>query len=128
MIPIELQILKDSQKSYKDLITKLASNCNTFEMTKDLEDFNDRFIQCYNAIEKMIKMNLLAIDNFKSGNKSLDLVIEDYKIDVLLNEEKAKKWLINALILVVMNKNTYNGLYFNDGLKNSLKHDIIKNG
>jgi len=97
-------------------------------MTKDLEDFNDRFIQCYNAIEKMIKMNLLAIDNFKSGNKSLDLVIEDYKIDVLLNEEKAKKWLINALILVVMNKNTYNGLYFNDGLKNSLKHDIIKNG
>ena len=78
------------------------------------------------ATIKMAQIDLAAAKSIDLDNKNLENVISQYKIDSCFYLDESKKWLVEALKLVILYEYTFDGLKFSHGSKNILKTQIIK--
>ena len=131
-------------KAQTDIITQWVAKRNktVADITKHFGDFYSDshsdlagLVELINLADSTMQY-LLGLNNSFSivrsqmelEDKSLDLVQSTFVIDrVISGEDKAKKWLGNALYLVLGSKYSFNGVYFTapDGSKLS-KMDILK--
>ena len=85
-------------------------------------NFADNFIQ--SMMQKVEVMEATTLE-VKEKNDSLNKVISNYKIDSYFNKEKADKWLVNALILVIVRGYQYKAPYFQKGEDKIIKTQIL---
>lgn len=128
-------LLREKIRDYKakrdSFVNRIKANFDTFY--DDKHDDLSSIIQFINYsddfVAELVESTNLneSIQNSEAvKNDSLSRVIRHYSIDSEFNKEKADKWLINALILIVRDSNTFDGVFFNDGKTKRLKAKIVK--
>ena len=98
-----------------------------FEDTEVLTEI----VHVFKLFDELIKQSysLVQADNIRDETLDLSaeaMVINTYKADSIFNADKASKWLINALILVVIRGYSFDGVFFSNGEKKILKNKILK--
>ena len=84
-------------------------------------NFADRFIQSMG--DKVDAAESVALQT-KESNHSLNALISTYVVDAYFNQEKAKKWFVKAINLVVVEGYEYKAPYFIKGNEEILKTRI----
>jgi len=108
------------EKNFDDFYDDKHDDLNKIiGFTKYADDFIYELIQCANLSE-----HTSYYDDVKS--KSLKKVLFHYEVDAYFNKSKADKWLVNALLLVVRDLNTFDGVMFTNGKDKVLKGNILK--
>ena len=125
------EIIQDYGKKRDDMINSITENFDKFYSGShdDLEKilsfikYSSKLIIA--LIEEQRTFETFSVIHQKR-HESIDLIIAHYEIDKVFNRDKANKWLINALILVVRDDNTFDGVRFNKDGKSRLKSFIVK--
>lgn len=129
-------LLKEKIKEYKNqrdnFLNQIKNNFDSFYDDKhdDLNNiikfinYSDSFLR---QLVESLSLDESAANSIGIEKDSISRVVRHYKIDAEFNEEKANKWLVNALILIVRDSNTFDGVWFTKGKKKLLKAKIIKN-
>ena len=124
--------IRDYKKRRDTFLNRIKENFDTFYDDKhdDLNNiikfmnFSDAYFQ---ELVEAQSLNEAVANTLDVKNDSISRVIRHYDIDVeFKGKEKADKWLINALVLVVRDANTFDGVWFTDGKKKRLKTNIVK--
>ena len=123
--------IKAYQSKRDNFLNQIKDNFDTFYDDKH-NDLNNiiGFINYSDVFfEELIKSKSLddaAQHSINIQNESIEKVVRTYNIDAYFNKSKADKWLVNALLLVVMNANTFDGCFFTNGKDKVLKGNILK--
>ena len=125
------EIIQDYGKKRDDMINSITENFDKFYSGShdDLEKilafikYSSKLIIA--LIEEQRSFETFSVIHQKR-HESIDLIIAHHEIDKVFNRDKANKWLINALILVVRDDNTFDGVRFNKDGKSRLKSFIVK--
>jgi len=130
-------LLNEKIREYKNkrdtFINRIKENFDTFYDDKH-DDLNSiiKFINYTNEfMQELItstSVNESGQHSLKTEKDSISRAVRHYKIDAEFNKSKADKWLINALVLIVRDSNTFDGVFFTDGKNKLLKTKIVKNG
>lgn len=86
-------------------------------------NYSDRYIK---YLLHLLELDKVSADILKKSNQSLENVILDYQANKGFNEDKAKKWLVNALVMVAVKEYSYNYVYFEKDGKKISKQAILK--
>ena len=125
------EIIQDYGKKRDDMINSITENFDKFYSGShdDLEKILS-FIKYSSKLIIALIEEQRGFETFsvihQKRHESIDLIIAHYEIDKVFNRDKANKWLINALILVVRDDNTFDGVRFNKDGKSRLKSFIVK--
>ena len=120
------QRLTQLEEKKKPLLNWLELNCEDENILNSALEFFEFEAKVLEAILKSVALDKATANKKEVLDKSLSNVITQYHIDKIFNEDKARKWLINALILVVRDSNTFNGFCFESTNKTTLKTNILK--
>jgi len=128
-------LVHEKLKHYKGkrdtFVNRIKENFDTFYDDKH-DDLNG-IIKYINFTDDLIKelieansINESIESSLSLGSQSLERIVRHYRIDAEFDKERANKWLINALVLVLRDSNTFDGVWFIKGQKKVLKSKIIK--
>ena len=131
MIWRELKVIESYYKERNKFLEKLKEKFDTFYTHKH-DELND-LIAHINHTDKLINMLLDFLDGYESidlenkhDNSSIERLITHYKVLSYTNEKEARKWLVNALVLVVADDYEYYPPKFKKGEKIILQTQIVK--
>jgi len=86
-------------------------------------EYTDRLIEFYEDRLRGFRSSAMSLF---INLKSLQKILENYEIDSVFNEEKAEKWLVNAIIMWKIHKWEFDGMKFTRGDEVKYKHEILK--
>ena len=123
--------IKEYQKKRDTFIKGIQLKFDTFysEANDDLNilisfmNYTDRLVE---EIVNAERIDETVYQQQRVENETINRIINTYTIDSMFNEEKAKKWFVNALVLVVRDDYKFDGCMFTKGNKSLLKGSIIK--
>jgi len=128
---LQKEKIRDYKKKRDTFVNRIKENFDTFY--DDKHDDLSSIIKFINYSDSFVaelvdsqNINEALINEVDLKNESLSRVIRHYEIDAEFNKTKADKWLINALILVLRDSNTFNGIMFTNGKDKVLKRKILK--
>ena len=128
---LQKEKIRDYKTKRDNFVNQIKNNFDTFYDDKH-DDLNS-IIKFINYSDSFVAELLEAQNLNESAQNSNDIqsdsisrIVRHYNIDAEFNKEKANKWLVNALVLVVRDSNTFNGTMFIDGKKKVLKAKILK--
>ena len=123
--------IQHHQSNRDNFLNRIKNNFDTFYDDKH-DDLNE-IIKYINSTDAFIKdlidskyLDQLVGNEIKLQNESIQKVITHYHIDEYFNKTRADKWLVNALVLVVRDSNTFDGVWFIGKEKKVLKLNILK--
>ena len=105
---LQKEKIRDYKKKRDNFVNQIKNNFDTFYDDKH-DDLNS-IIKFINYSDSFLA-ELLEAQNLNESAQNLT---------------KADKWLVNALVLVVRDSNTFNGTMFINGKKKVLKAKILK--
>ena len=129
---LQKEKIRDYKLKRDQFLNHIKNNFDTFYDDKhdDLNNiikfinYSDRYFQELVEAQSLTEAITSSLD---VQTDSISRVIRHYDIDVeFKGKEKADKWLINALVLVVRDSNTFDGVFFTNGKKKLLKTKIVK--
>ena len=120
------ELIKEWQEKRVKFVKYLEDRCTDPSILKAGVDFLEFDQNLMNAILEIQDLDKAVLGKIEEDNGVLKLVITHYELDRIFDPEKAKKWLINALVLVVRDEYNFNGIFFEKDGKNILKNRILK--
>ena len=128
---LQLEKIREYKKKRDSFLNRIKENFDTFYDDKH-DDLNS-IIQFINYTDSFFSelvhdssVEESAHNSLQVQKDSISRAVRIYNIDAEFNIEKANKWLINALILIVRDSNTFDGVLFTNGKKKLLKTKIVK--
>jgi hypothetical protein len=128
---LQLEKIREYKKKRDKFLDRIKENFDTFYDDKH-DDLNN-IINFINYSDSFFAELVHASSVEESAHNSLQVqrdsisrAVRIYNIDAEFNREKANKWLINALVLIVRDSNTFDGVFFTKDKKKLLKTKIVK--
>ena len=129
---LQKEKIRDYKLKRDQFLNQIKNNFDTFYDDKH-DDLNNiiKFINYSDSyFQELVEAQSLTeaiTSSLDVQNDSISRIIRHYDIDVeFKGKEKSDKWLINALVLVVRDSNTFDGVFFTNGKKKLLKTKIVK--
>jgi len=100
-----------------------SDNHNDLKELINFINYTDSFIKTLLDKVELIEHSNIELSESSTSMKS---VIANYRIDSFFNEDKAKKWFVNALIMIIMQGYEFKPPYFIKGNEKIIKTKILK--